>query len=112
MTDRSKDLFKFYSPDGLYRFNTLVQGVASGSSECHEKLRRILEGLEGVVQIKDDIIVHGKGREHDQLTRLEKFNITLRREKCELGKQEVKWFGHIFNNQWMCGEGSGEGSGY
>ena len=27
MSDPSKDLFKFYGPDGLYRFNTLVQAV-------------------------------------------------------------------------------------
>ena len=96
--------FKFYGPDRLYRFNTLVMGLSSGSSECHEKLRRVLEGLQGVVQIKDDIVVHGQ--DYDTilevlLVRFEQFNITLRKEKCKLGKQEVNWFDHIFNNQGM-----------
>ena len=58
MTESSKDLYKFWTPRGLYRFETLVMGVSSGSSECHEKLRGILEGLDGVVQIKDDLVVH------------------------------------------------------
>ena len=38
MDDDSKDLYTFYTPWGLYRFNTLVMGVSSGSSECHERI--------------------------------------------------------------------------
>jgi transposase InsO family protein len=106
MTDSSKELYKFWTHKGLYRFNTLVMGVSSGSSECHEKLRRILEGLEGVVQIKDDLVVHGKGEQHDRrlealLARLAKYNITLRKEKCAFGQQEVKWFGNIYSKEGM-----------
>jgi transposase InsO family protein len=106
LDDQTKDIFKFYTPWGLHRFNTLVMGVSSGSSECHEKLRVILEGLEGVIQIKDDIVVHGCGKEHDTrlealLVRLEKFNITLRKEKCNFGQQEVKWFGNTYTKQGM-----------
>jgi len=40
-------------------------GVSSDSSECHERIRLVVEGLEGVQQIKDDILVHGSGKEHD-----------------------------------------------
>ena len=65
-----------------------------------------MEGLEGVQQIKDDIVVHGKGVEHDRrlkalLERLEEFNITLRREKCKFGVREVKWFGHVYSELGM-----------
>ena len=35
------------------------------------------------------------------LQRLLDFNLTLRKEKCQLGKAEVKWFGHIFSQQGM-----------
>ena len=52
---------------GLYTFNTLVMGTAPASSECHERIRIILEGLEGVTQIKDDLVVHGKGQVHNDL---------------------------------------------
>ena len=40
-------------------------GVSSASSECHERIRLVVEGLEGVQQINDDIVVHGAGKEHD-----------------------------------------------
>ena len=102
----SQELFVFYTPWGLYKYNTLVMGVSSASSECHERIRRIVEGLEGIQQIKDDIVVHGKGEEHDKrlkalLERLQQYNITLRREKCEFGVDRVKWFGYIYSERGM-----------
>ena len=56
--------------------------------EFHERIRRIVEGLKGVQQIKDNIIVYYKGQEHDRrlealLERLNKNGFTLRMEKCE-----------------------------
>ena len=62
--------------------------------------------MEGVQQVKDDVIVQGKGREHDVrlealLERLEENEITLRREKCEWGQLETFWFGMIYNKQGM-----------
>ena len=106
MDEASQELFVFYTPWGLYKYNTLVMGVSSASSECHERIRLIVEGLEGVQQIKDDIVVHGQGQIHDArlkalLERLEEYNITLRKEKCQFGVPEVKWFGHIYSEQGM-----------
>ena len=51
--------------------------------------------LDGVLQIKDDVLVHGVGEEHDQrlravLERFQEAGLTLRREKCHLGKSEVR----------------------
>ena len=72
---------------GLYMYNTLVMGTAPVSSECHENIRLILEGLDGVQQIKDDLVVHVIGQEHDVrlsavLQRLQEFGLTLRL-KCQ-----------------------------
>ena len=69
-------------------------------------MTQILEGLEGILVIKDDIVVHGKGQQHDVnleacLKRLYKYGIRLRREKCKLGQQAIMWFGHIFMRQGM-----------
>ena len=96
----------FYTPWGLYCFNTLVMGTAPASSECHERIRIILEGLEGVIQIKDDLVVHGKGQVHDDrlekvLQRLMEYGLTLRKDKCQFGVEEVIWFGMVFSKQGM-----------
>ena len=76
------------------------------SGECQSRMAEMLRGLEEVVQIKDDIVVHTKDKQHDDRLRamqdrLVEFNITLRRDKCSLGKSSVKWFGHIFSEQDM-----------
>ena len=107
MDEASKNLFVFYGPDGtLLRFNRLVMGTSSASSECHERIRQIVEGLEGVQQIKDDVVVHGKGTEHDKrlealFQRFKGHNITLRKEKCQLGLPQVKWFENFYSKQGM-----------
>ena len=60
------------------------------SSECQEKVRLLLDGLEGVQQIQDDMVVHGAGEVHDKrlqavLERLQVNGIILRKEKCHFG---------------------------
>ena len=56
--------------------------------------------------IKDDIAIHGQGKEHDArlealLTRFQEYGLTLRKEKCRFGVPEIKWFGQIFSEQGM-----------
>ena len=84
----------------------MVMGAPPASGECHAKMATIIQGLKGVEQIKDDLVVHGKGKIHDErlkalLGRLSEYGITLRKEKCKFGKPEVHWFGHVFNKHGM-----------
>ena len=81
-------------------------GSSPASSEAHKRIKKVVAGLEGVLQIKDNVLVHGMGEEHDRRLRavLERFReagLTLRREKCHLGKSEVRWFGMIFSKEGM-----------
>ena len=97
-----RKLFTFRTPWGLYRYLRLPSGVNCAGQECNNNLRAIVEGLEGIIQIADDIVVFGKGRIHDQrleklLRRLEKWGITLRKEKCCWGRPEVLWFGKVYS---------------
>ena len=106
LDEESSKLFVFTTPFGLYRFKRLVQGISPASAECHETLRKVLSGISGVVQIKDDWTVHGKGEEHDVrleqvLQRCREYNITLRKEKCFFGQQQVCWFGNIYSKFGM-----------
>ena len=63
----SQDLFKFHGIDGVYCFKVLVMGTPTASGECHTAMANILSGLKGVIVIKDDILVHGQGQEHDDM---------------------------------------------
>ena len=104
--EESRRLFVFTTPFGLFRYKRLVMGTPPALSECHDKLRALFHGLKGVVQIKDDLVVHGKGQEHDEnvkqvLERIRTSGLTLRKEKCWMGQQEVKWFGNVYDKQGM-----------
>ena len=97
MDEESSKLYTFWTTKGLYKFNMLAQGVSSASAEMHDRIRRILAGFDGIIQIKDNMIVHGEGKKHDEnlrrvFSRLKEHNITLNHEKCHLGLPQVKWF--------------------
>ena len=111
LDEASQDLFKFTTPFGLYRFKRLVMGAHTASAECHDKIKGIVKGISGVAQIKDDMVIHGKGKQHDErvvqtMQRLADNGITLRKEKCFFGQPEVKWFGHVFHKQGMSADPS------
>ena len=106
LTPEAQELFKFNTHLGVYMFKVLVMGTPPASAECHAAISKMLAGLRGVIQIKDDIVVHGKGREHDEnlrkvLKRLDEFSLRFRKEKCNFGQPEIKWFGHIFTKKGM-----------
>ena len=104
--ESARKLFTFRTPWGLYRYKRLVMGNSPASSECHRRIRTVVQGCKGVAQIKDDILVYGNGEEHDRrlrevLQRFREAGLTLRKEKCQLGQREVKWFGMIFSEEGM-----------
>ena len=73
-------------------------GTPHALVECHSAISKYCNGLKGVLVIKDDILIHGKGQDHDE--NLYDYGIRLRKETCKLGQQAVMWFlPHI---HWEC----------
>ena len=103
---KARKLFTFRGPGGLYRYKRLVMGNNPASSEAHKRVKMVLEGCEGICQIKDDVLIYGSGTVHDErvrevLSRFKEAGLTLRREKCRMGQESVKWFGMIYNSHGM-----------
>ena len=106
LEEGDRKLFTFRAPKGLMRFKRLVMGNNPASSEAHRRVASVVEGLEGTLQIKDDVLVHGKGKQHDErlravLNRFQEAGLTLRKEKCKFGQGEVKWFGMVYSKHGM-----------
>ena len=106
LEEGARKLFTFRTPRGLMRFKRLVMGNNPASSEAQRRVKEVVEGLKGVLQIKDDVLVHGKGKEHDEnlrkvLQRFREAGLTLRAEKCKMGRKEARWFGMIFSEEGM-----------
>ena len=63
-------------------------GITSAPEHFQRRMSEILQGLDGVVCLMDDVLVHGKTeQEHDQnltseLGRIQSAGVTLNKEKC------------------------------
>ena len=67
-------------------------------------MNQLLSGLERVLCQMDDILVFGKDQgDHDQrltavVTRIKEAGATFNPEKCEFGKTNLKFLGHIIDS--------------
>jgi transposase InsO family protein len=87
---------------GLLRYVRMHMGISCAQEYFTENLRRVLLGLNGQLNMTDDILVWGgtEKEHHDNLmavlSRLEKSGLTLNLEKCEFYKKELVFFGLRF----------------
>lgn len=101
----SSKLCTMNTPIGRYRFLRLPFGISSASEVFQRSIAQMIEGLEGVVNIIDDLLVWGDSiQEHDdRLIKLlecaRKNNLKLNRNKCKIRMTEIKYIGHILSAQ-------------
>lgn len=101
LDEESSKLCTFNTPFGRYRFLRLPFGVSSAPEVFQKCIAQRLEGLEGVVNVVDDILVWGEDEEqHDRrlrqlLDRIRSINLKLNKEKCKFRTTEVTYVGHV-----------------
>jgi hypothetical protein len=82
LSQRSKLLTTFITPQGRFCFTRLPFGISSASEFFQKRLAEILDGLDGTTNHIDDVLVWGHTQEeHDQrlrqaLERLKNANVT------------------------------------
>ena len=90
---------------GLYRYTRLNFGTNASAELFQNTLQHHLQGMAGVQNIADDILVFGSTRqEHDQalencLKRLKEKGFTLNKSKYCFLNTELEFFGQIFSEQ-------------
>lgn len=88
---------------GLFRYTRLMFGITCAPEIFQKLMEQILIGCEGVISYIDDIVVYAPTKEiHDVrlrkvLDRIREYNITLNKEKCRFGVQEIEFYGHILS---------------
>ena len=101
----SRNITTFSSHVGLRRYKRLSFGISSAAEIFQNTLSTALEGLDGVKNISDDIIVFGGNQdEHDTrleaaFQRIQEKNLTLNKGKCEFNKRQIEFFGYIFGDE-------------
>ena len=103
----SRKLMTFASPEGNYRYKRLAFGGLNSQDLFDAEMSRILSGLQRALNNRDDILIGGLDEEdHNKnlaavLKRLQAHNLTLRREKCEFGKTDIEFHGHLFTSEGL-----------
>ena len=105
LTPESRYITAFQSEDRIKRFTRLIFGENSAAEELQHAIRTLLAGIDGAINIADDILVFGENTEaHDKafkkvLQRLAEKGLTLNLEKCLFHKESLEYFGFIFSKE-------------
>ena len=99
----SRNLTTFSTHLGIKRFTRMVFGLSSAPEIFQHEIQKALQGIPGVKNISDDIIVYGPSQAaHDQtlqkvFQRLREKGLTLNQSKCAFNKPNLDFFGYSFS---------------
>lgn len=102
LEEESKSLVTISTHKGLFAYNRLCFGVASAPGLFQREMEQVLYGLEGVCFFYD-ILISGLTRAiHDErlravLNRLKECGLTVKKEKCQCGKESVEFLGYVLS---------------
>ena len=103
----SRAIATFSIPWGNMRPRRLVFGSKCSQDLFDEQMYRIFGDIPNCLNQKDDIIIGGENiEEHNNtlrevLKRAKDFGITLNREKCEFGVDELEFYGYKFTKDGL-----------
>ena len=101
LDEESSVLTTFSTPYGRFRWLRLPFGLKVSSEIFQKRLKQAIDDLPGVKCVADDILIFGStAYEHNNnlenfLSRCERDNIKLKKEKFEYCTQEVIFHGHL-----------------
>lgn len=105
LAENSRYITTFSTHIGLFRYKRLNFGISSASEVFQKVVEDVISGIDGALNISDDIFVFGKGEnaiaEHDKaldktLSRLEEHGLTANLQKCVFRKKDMEFYGMFF----------------
>ncbi|XP_046328438.2 uncharacterized protein K02A2.6-like [Haliotis rufescens] len=103
LVEESRNITTFATHLGLFRYKRLNFGINSAAEVFQETIRQAVSGLNGVINISDDILVHGGDQQsndtnlHALFERLREMGLTLNSDKCVFNKHSIEFLGHVFS---------------
>lgn len=100
LEEDSREITTFVTHCGLFRYKRLVMGINAASEIYQHEIQKVIQGIPGVSNLSDDIVVHAPNNEtHDArlrkvLNRLKEAGLTLNAEKCKFKRPDIEFLGH------------------
>jgi transposase InsO family protein len=100
-----------HTPWGRYRWLRLPYGVSSSPEEFQKRMHEALDGLNGIANIADDIMIYGLGDspseaelDHDNklialMQRVHMKNIKLNASKIQFKLRAISFMGHVITDK-------------
>ena len=113
LTLESSILTTMHTPWGRYRWTRLPNGISPAPEEFQPRFHDLLRGMEGIVNIADDIIVVGRGesledatKDHDRtvlnlLARLSQHNLKLYADKIQFKTSTAPFMGQVLTPEGL-----------
>ena len=109
ISEQDKKKTAFATPDGLYEFNRLPQGLVNSPPTFQRLMNETLGNLRWTtcVVYLDDIVIHSKSFEQHLkdvetvCSTLMKANFKLNEDKCELFQKEITFLGYKINQNGL-----------
>lgn len=97
--EESQTLLTITTHKGLFKCKRLPPGVKSAQGAFQKVIDSMIGDLEGVESFLYDVLVHEKTPEkHDLiLQRIQEYGFRLKLDKCRIYMTEVKYIGHIMD---------------
>ena len=102
---KSRHITTFATHMDLYRYKRLNYGTNSAAEVFQHTLQQLLQGIPGVCNLADDILVFAPSyEEHNQaleacFNRLQEHGLTLNLGKCKFLKWNLEFFGFQFTQE-------------
>ena len=103
LDEESQEKTAFSTKQGQYCFTRMPFGIAAAPGTFQEMMTKVVGGIKGATVYLDDILVYTKDREqhyivlNQVLDNIRKAGLRVNPEKCQLLKREIKFLGHIVN---------------
>ena len=100
MTEEDKEKTAFSSSLGLLQFKRMPFGLVNAGATYSRMMRKLLDGLDGVANYVDDVIIHSRTWDEHVATlsevfaRIREASLTVKPSKCWLGYSKVDFLGH------------------
>ncbi|XP_031343921.1 uncharacterized protein K02A2.6-like [Photinus pyralis] len=107
LSEQAKSLSTISTHLGLFAYNRMPYGIKTAPSIFQLIMEKVLIGLEGVTCFLDDILIAGRNKEEHLLridlvlNKLEKYGLTVRREKCNFFQKSVNYLGFVIDEEGL-----------
>jgi hypothetical protein len=102
--ERTREIFAFVTPDGLYQYNVMPFGTKNSQATFQRMMNHCLKDFVGVETYVDDIVVYSDTWEKHfsrlchMFDRLKSANLTVNLSNSDFGQSNVAYLGHVVCN--------------